>query len=129
MPAKTIQKTPTRASQSARPRTAVVERKTKEVKIFVALALDGEGRAEISTGIPFFDHMLNQIARHGLFDLNLQAEGDIEIDFHHTVEDTAILLGQAFKEAVGDGQGIRRYGFWSLPMIETLAEVAVDFSG
>ena len=123
-------KTPTRPKRIAgKPRSAKVVRETKETRIRVELALDGEGRADISTGVPFFDHMLHQIARHGLFDLSLQAEGDIEIDFHHTVEDTAIVLGQALKEAVGDGKGIRRYGFWSLPMIETLANVAIDFSG
>lgn len=125
---KTASKTTVPKKPAARARRSVVERNTKETQIRIELALDGEGAHEISTGIPFFDHMLTQIARHGLFDLIVKAKGDIEIDFHHTVEDTAICLGQAFKEAVGDGKGIRRYGFSSLPMIETLANVALDFS-
>ena len=109
-------------------RTATVERKTRETEIRVALGLDGSGEYEVSTGIPFLDHMLESFAKHGAFDLRLQAKGDLEVDLHHTVEDVGIALGQAFREAVGGAEGIRRYGFFVLPMAEAKVEVAVDLS-
>lgn len=110
-------------------RTAKTSRKTKETEITVELNLDGNGAAEIETGIPFFNHMLEIFARHGLFDLRLKAKGDIEVDFHHTVEDVGLALGQAFKEALGDKQGICRFGEANVPLDETLANVVVDLSG
>jgi imidazoleglycerol-phosphate dehydratase len=110
-------------------RCATVERKTKETEIRIALALDGRGESTIATGVPFFDHMLTQIARHGFFDLGIAAQGDIEIDAHHTVEDVGICLGEAFKKALADKTGIRRYGRGSMPMHEALASVILDFSG
>src|SRR5512145_142934 len=110
-------------------RTAVVERVTKETRIRLSLGLDGSGEAKICTSVPFLDHMLNLFARHGLFDLNVEASGDIDIDFHHTVEDIGIVLGEAFKQALGEKKGIRRYGQATVPMDETLASVAVDISG
>lgn len=110
-------------------RTAKASRKTKETEIAVELDLDGSGTAEIETGIPFFNHMLEIFARHGLFDLKLQAKGDIEVDFHHTVEDVGLAMGQAFKEALRDKQGICRFGEASVPLDETLAHVVVDLSG
>ena len=105
------------------------ERVTGETKISVEINLDGTGQADISTGLPFFDHMLNAVCTHGSFDLRVHAEGDIDIDAHHTVEDTAIVLGRAFLEAVGDKSGIRRFGSQLLPMDETLVEAVVDISG
>ena len=110
-------------------RTARVERKTKETVISVELELDGSGRAEIETGMPFFNHMLESFTRHGLFDIRIKAKGDIEVDYHHTVEDVGLALGQAFKESLGDKQGIRRFGEGSCPLDETLAKVVVDISG
>ena len=110
-------------------RTAKASRKTKETEIAVELDLDGSGTTEIETGIPFFNHMLEIFARHGLFDLKLQAKGDIEVDFHHTVEDVGLAMGQAFKEGLGDKQGICRFGEASVPLDETLAHVVVDLSG
>ena len=110
-------------------RTAKASRKTKETEIAVELDLDGSGTAEIETGIPFFNHMLEIFARHGLFDLKLKAKGDIEVDFHHTVEDVGLAMGQAFKEALRDKQGICRFGEASVPLDETLAHVVVDLSG
>lgn len=110
------------------PRRATHIRNTKETQIRVDISLDGTGKAEISTGIAFFDHMLEQIARHGSFDLNIQANGDLHVDEHHTIEDTAITLGEAFAMAVGDKRGIDRYGF-CLPMDDCLAQVAVDLGG
>ncbi|MEK6562778.1 MAG: imidazoleglycerol-phosphate dehydratase HisB [Candidatus Binatota bacterium] len=110
-------------------RTAKASRKTKETEIAVELDLDGSGTAEIETGIPFFNHMLEIFARHGLFDLKLHAKGDIEVDFHHTVEDVGLAMGQAFKEALRDKQGICRFGEASVPLDETLAHVVVDLSG
>ena len=110
-------------------RTARVERKTKESAISVELELDGSGRAEIETGMPFFNHMLESFTRHGLFDIRIKAKGDIEVDYHHTVEDVGLALGQAFKESLGDKQGIRRFGEASCPLDETLAKVVVDISG
>ncbi|HBJ61950.1 MAG: imidazoleglycerol-phosphate dehydratase HisB [Verrucomicrobiota bacterium] len=112
----------------ANTRIAEVIRETKETQIKVSLSLDGTGEGEISTGIPFMDHMLDLFARHGFFDLSIVANGDIEIDYHHLVEDMGISLGQAFREALGDKAGIRRYGFFALPMDETLVTVALDLS-
>ena len=109
-------------------RTAIVDRKTTETEIRVELGLDG-GPVEISTGVPFFDHMLDQVGRHGNLGLKIDARGDLEIDAHHTVEDTGLALGQALAEALGDKAGIRRYGDAVVPMEEALAEVAVDISG
>ena len=106
-----------------------VERKTKETDIKVELELDGSGKAEVETGMPFLNHMLDSFSRHGLFDLKLKAKGDIEVDYHHTVEDVGLALGQAFKESLGDKQGIRRFGEASCPLDETLAKVVVDLSG
>ena len=110
-------------------RTASIDRTTKETSIQITLALDGSGRHEISTGVAFFDHMLTQIARHGFFDLTVAAKGDLEVDAHHTVEDVGICLGEAFKQALGDKAGIRRYGRGTMPMHESLASVVLDFSG
>jgi imidazoleglycerol-phosphate dehydratase len=110
-------------------RTAEVSRKTAETNIRVALNLDGSGQAKLATGIGFLDHMIDQIARHGLIDLDVQCEGDLHIDGHHTVEDIGITLGQAFAKAVGDKKGIRRYGHTYVPLDEALSRVVVDFSG
>ncbi len=110
------------------PRTAEVNRDTQETQIKINLALDGTGQGEISTGIPFLDHMLTLFSRHGFFDLSIKAEGDIQIDYHHLVEDMGISLGQAFRDALGDKSGIKRYGFFVLPMDETLVTVALDLS-
>jgi imidazoleglycerol-phosphate dehydratase len=111
------------------PRTAEVSRNTAETKITVKVNLDGTGQSRLSTGIGFFDHMLDQIARHGLIDLDIHAKGDLYIDGHHTVEDVGITLGQAFAQAVGDKKGIRRYGHAYVPLDEALSRVVVDFSG
>ena len=110
-------------------RTAEVTRNTAETRITVRVNLDGTGQARLSTGIGFFDHMLDQIARHGLIDLAIQAEGDLHIDGHHTVEDVGITLGQAVARAVGDKKGIRRYGHAYVPLDEALSRVVIDFSG
>ena len=110
-------------------RTAEVSRNTAETKITVKLNLDGTGQASLSTGIGFFDHMLDQIARHGLIDLDIQCVGDLHIDGHHTVEDVGITLGQAVAKAVGDKKGLRRYGHAYVPLDEALSRVVVDFSG
>lgn len=110
-------------------RTATINRTTKETEISVTLDLDGRGGHEIESGVPFLDHMLTQIARHGFFDLQVRAAGDLEIDAHHTVEDLGISLGEAFKQALGDKSGVRRYGRGTMPMHEALAAVAIDFSG
>ena len=109
-------------------RTAVVKRDTKETQIQIDLGLDGSGKGEISTGIPFLDHMLTLFSKHGFFDLTIKAEGDIQIDYHHLVEDMGISLGQAFRDALGDKSGIKRYGFFVLPMDEPLVTVALDLS-
>jgi imidazoleglycerol-phosphate dehydratase len=106
-----------------------VERVTKETKILIELELDGSGVTQVQTGVPFFDHMLAQLGKHGLLDLTVQAQGDIEIDAHHTVEDTALALGQALREALGDKAGITRFGDALVPLDETLARAAVDLSG
>ncbi|MFZ3174570.1 MAG: imidazoleglycerol-phosphate dehydratase HisB [Thiobacillus sp.] len=110
-------------------RTAQVTRNTLETRITVSLNLDGTGVSRLATGVPFLDHMLDQIARHGLIDLDIQAEGDLHIDAHHTVEDTGITLGQAFAQALGDKKGIRRYGHAYVPLDEALSRVAIDLSG
>ncbi|BCX49414.1 imidazoleglycerol-phosphate dehydratase [Haloferula helveola] len=109
-------------------RTSNRSRSTAETRIELSIDLDGNGESKISTGIGFFDHMLTLFSRHGLFDVNLEAEGDLEVDFHHTVEDTGIVIGEAMREALGDKKGIRRYGCCYLPMDETLARVVVDLS-
>jgi len=110
-------------------RSARIERETKESKVLVELDLDGSGRADISTGVGFYDHMLNSLARHALIDLTVQSVGDIHIDAHHTVEDTAIVLGEALREALGDKKGIRRFGDALVPLDEALVQCAVDVSG
>jgi len=110
-------------------RRASVRRATRETQVEVELNLDGTGEAEASTGVPFFDHMLSQLAKHGLIDLRVKATGDIEIDAHHTVEDTAITLGQALREALGDKAGICRFGDALIPLDETLVRAAVDLAG
>jgi imidazoleglycerol-phosphate dehydratase len=110
-------------------RTASIERVTRETQIRLSLDVDGAGVGKICTSVPFLDHMLSLFARHGLFDLQVEATGDIDIDFHHTVEDIGIVLGDAFRKALGDKQGIRRYGNAVVPMDETLASVTVDISG
>jgi len=110
-------------------RVAAVSRKTAETDISITLSVDGTGVAKISTGVAFFDHMLTLFAKHGLFDLALKARGDVDVDYHHTVEDVGLVLGQAFRKALGEKVGIRRYGFFILPMDETLARVVVDVGG
>ena len=105
------------------------KRKTKETDIELTINLDGQGKNQIDTGIPFFDHMLDGFARHGLFDLSVSVSGDLDVDCHHTIEDTGIVLGTAIREALGDKAGIKRYGHMILPMDETLALCAVDLSG
>ena len=110
-------------------RTAQVTRNTLETRITVGLNLDGTGVSKLATGVPFLDHMLDQIARHGLIDLDIQAKGDLHIDAHHTVEDTGITLGQAFAQALGDKKGIRRYGHAYVPLDEALSRVVIDLSG
>jgi imidazoleglycerol-phosphate dehydratase len=110
-------------------RSGRVERVTKETKVLVELELDGSGVTAVQTGVPFFDHMLAQLGKHGLLDLTVQAQGDIEVDAHHTVEDTALALGQALREALGDKAGITRFGDALVPLDETLARAAVDLSG
>ena len=115
-------------SQTAN-RISKIDRKTNETEITLELNLDGTGKSEIKTGVGFFDHMLELFSRHGVFDLKVNAKGDLHVDQHHTVEDTGICLGQAFREALGDKAGIRRYGHFTLPMEETLVTTAVDLSG
>jgi imidazoleglycerol-phosphate dehydratase len=110
-------------------RRASVRRATKETQVEVELNLDGTGEAEVSTGVPFFDHMLGQLGKHGMIDLRVKATGDVEIDAHHTVEDTAITLGQALREALGDKAGICRFGDALIPLDETLVRIAVDLAG
>ncbi len=110
-------------------RTASVERNTNETQISIQLNLDGTGQSSLKTGLPFFEHMLDQIARHGMLDLNIDANGDLEIDAHHTVEDVGITLGQAFSQAIGDKKGIVRYGHAYVPLDEALSRVVIDFSG
>ncbi len=110
-------------------RQAAVTRNTLETQIAVRIDLDGSGRSQLSTGVGFFDHMLDQIARHGMFDLDIEAKGDLHIDAHHTVEDVGITLGQAFAKALGDKRGVRRYGHAYVPLDEALSRVVVDLSG
>lgn len=110
-------------------RTGSIQRQTNETQIEVSIDLDGTGASEVQTGVGFFDHMLELFAKHGLFDLKVNAKGDLHVDQHHTVEDTGICIGQAIREAVGDKQGIHRYGHFTLPMEETLVTTAVDLSG
>jgi imidazoleglycerol-phosphate dehydratase len=111
------------------PRTSYIQRKTKETRIDLRLNLDGRGKSEISTGIRFFDHMLDLLARHGAFDLRLKAAGDLDVDQHHTVEDVGIALGEAVNAALGNRRGILRSGYFLMPMDETLAAAAIDFGG
>ena len=111
------------------PRTASIRRNTKETQISLRLNLDGRGKSQISTGIPFFDHMLDLVTRHGAFDLQLQAQGDLQVDQHHTVEDVGIALGEAVNNALGSRRGILRAGYFLVPMDETLAVAAIDLSG
>ena len=113
----------------AKARVATLSRKTAETDITVKLTVDGKGVSKIDTGIPFFDHMLTLFAKHGLFDLELKARGDVAVDYHHTVEDVGIVLGEAFKTALGDKIGLKRYGFFILPMDEALARVVIDLGG
>lgn len=116
-------------AKSSNPRVASVSRKTTETDISLTLAIDGQGKSQVDTGIPFFDHMLTLFAKHGLFDLSIKAQGDVAVDYHHTVEDVGLVLGQAVREALGDKAGIVRYGFFLLPMDESLARVVLDLSG
>jgi imidazoleglycerol-phosphate dehydratase len=116
-------------AKTIRRRLATVTRKTAETDITLTVALEGTGVGKIETGIPFFDHMLTLLAKHSLFDLTVKAKGDVAVDYHHTVEDVGLVLGQAMKEALGDKLGIRRYGFFYLPMDESLARVVVDLGG
>lgn len=113
----------------AQERIATLARKTAETDITLTLSIDGQGRANVNTGVPFFDHMLTLFAKHGLFDLDVKCIGDVAVDYHHTVEDVGIVLGDAFKKALGEKLGIRRYGFFLLPMDESLARVVVDIGG
>ncbi|TFH42672.1 MAG: imidazoleglycerol-phosphate dehydratase HisB [Lysobacterales bacterium] len=110
-------------------RKATIERDTRETRISVSLDLDGTGKGSFQTGVPFLEHMLDQVARHGLFDIHVQASGDLDIDAHHTVEDIGIVLGQAFGKALGDKKGISRYGHAYVPLDEALSRVVIDFSG
>ncbi len=113
----------------AQERLATIARKTAETDINLTLAIDGQGKSKVDTGVPFFDHMLTLFAKHGLFDLEVKCVGDVAVDYHHTVEDVGIVLGEAFRKALGDKRGIRRYGFFLLPMDESLARVVVDIGG
>ncbi|MBW7896199.1 MAG: imidazoleglycerol-phosphate dehydratase HisB [Opitutaceae bacterium] len=113
----------------AKTRISTVRRKTAETDIILTLGIDGTGVSKIDTGVPFFDHMLTLFAKHGLFDLEIRAQGDNDVDYHHTVEDVGLVLGDAFKQALGEKLGIRRYGSFLLPMDESLARVVVDLSG
>jgi len=110
-------------------RKASISRNTLETKIKVSINLDGTGQSSFNTGVPFLDHMLDQVARHGMIDIDVEANGDLDIDAHHTVEDIGITLGQAFSEAIGDKKGIRRYGHAYVPLDEALSRVVIDFSG
>src|SRR3989338_665972 len=110
-------------------RAATVSRNTKETQIRISLAIDGAGKSQIKTGLPFLNHMLTSLSKHGLFDLQVSAKGDLEVDIHHTNEDVGIVLGQAFAKALGKKEGIRRFGFFSIPMDEALVRASLDFSG
>jgi imidazoleglycerol-phosphate dehydratase len=116
-------------SERTERRSARVERETAESSVLVEIDLDGSGRTDVETGVPFYDHMLSQLGKHAGFDLTVRAKGDLEIDAHHTVEDTAIAIGEAFRQALGDKAGIRRFGDALVPLDESLAQVAVDLSG
>jgi len=124
-----IRKKSTRPGTGAKPRTAIVERNTNETRIAIELTIEGRGLYKVSTGIRFFDHMLELFARHGAFDLELECKGDLDVDQHHSVEDVGIALGEAFDRALGDKRGIMRAGYFVMPMDETLAVAAVDLSG
>ena len=113
----------------SRRRAASVSRNTQETQIRISLTVDGEGKARVKTGLPFLDHMLKSLAKHGLFDLNVDAKGDLEVDIHHTNEDVGIVLGQALSKALGKKEGIRRFGFFSVPMDESLVRASLDISG
>lgn len=113
----------------AESRSVTLSRKTAETDIELSLSVDGSGSSTIETGVPFFDHMLTLFAKHGLFDLTVKCDGDVDVDYHHTVEDVGLVLGDAFKQALGDKKGIRRYGFFILPMDESLARIAIDIGG
>jgi len=117
------------SAPSSAPRIATVERKTRETAVTVSLKLDGQGRGEVSTGVPFLDHMLESFARHGFFDLKVSANGDLKVDDHHTVEDVGLVLGRAFRQALGDRSGIRRFGSATVPLDEALCAAVVDISG
>jgi imidazoleglycerol-phosphate dehydratase len=119
----------TRKRPGPRQRTARVERKTKETNIAVRLHVDGTGKANVDTGVPFLDHMLDSFARHGFFDVDVRARGDLEVDQHHTVEDVGLTLGQAFRDALGEKAGIRRFGEAACPLDEALVRIVVDLSG
>lgn len=121
--------TPESASRERPLRTASLSRHTKETKIDGTLVLEGTGKADIHTGMPFFDHLLDQVCRHGLVDLSLRAEGDLDVDWHHTVEDTGLLVGSLLDAALGDRAGISRYGFFYAPLDEALSRVVIDLSG
>jgi imidazoleglycerol-phosphate dehydratase len=110
-------------------RTAEIQRNTKETKVFAKINLDGTGKYDVKTGIGFLDHMVEQLSKHSLIDIELKVDGDLHIDFHHTTEDSAIALGEAFKKALGEKKGINRYGFFYIPMDETLTRVVIDLSG
>ncbi|MBI9075993.1 MAG: imidazoleglycerol-phosphate dehydratase HisB [Desulfatibacillum sp.] len=110
-------------------RTGSLNRTTRETQVAITLNLDGTGAAQVETGIGFFDHMLTLFAHHGRFDLEVKAKGDLEVDLHHTVEDVGLVLGEVFRQALGEGRGIRRYGFFTVPMDEALAQVSIDLSG
>ena len=110
-------------------RTASVSRRTKETSIVLKLNVDGSGKSKVKTGVPFFDHMLTLSSKHGIFDLDLKAKGDVDVDYHHTVEDVGICLGEAFKKALGTKEGIERYGDAKVPMDEALSEIVLDISG
>jgi imidazoleglycerol-phosphate dehydratase len=116
-------------AKGSQKRVATVSRKTAETDIALTLDVDGRGVSKVDTGVPFFDHMLTLFAKHGLYNLTVKAKGDVDVDYHHTVEDVGLVLGQAFKEALGDKLGMRRYGFFLLPMDESLARVVVDVGG
>jgi imidazoleglycerol-phosphate dehydratase len=118
-----------RAGTTTTKRRATVARKTKETEVSLTLALDGAGSADVSTGVPFLDHMLELLARHGFFDLEIRASGDLEVDFHHTVEDVGLVLGEALRDALGDKAGIRRFGEATVPLDEALVQTVVDLSG
>src|SRR3989338_11658696 len=114
---------------SNKKRSRAVSRNTQETQIRIALTIDGKGSGQVKTGLPFLDHMLNSLAKHGLFDLTVKAKGDLDVDIHHTNEDVGIVLGQAFSKALGKKTGIKRFGFFSVPMDEALVRMSLDFSG